>query len=132
MQQTQEMWVQYLGRKIPWSWKWQPLLVFLPGKFYGQMHGFQLLHMPTDYTNDFKYSLEFLLSKTETSDSWYNGSLIRDSFCFTRKKTKHRAGLDLVISQLNMIAINLNSPSLFLYRTIFWCTPKHIKMKQKP
>ena len=74
--------------------------------------------MPTDYTNDFKYSLEFLLSKTETSDSWYNGSLIRDSICFTRK-TKHRAGLDLVISQLNMIAINLNSPSLLLYRTIF-------------
>ena len=22
--------------KIPWSWKWHPTLVFLPGKFYGQ------------------------------------------------------------------------------------------------
>ena len=24
------------GRKIPWSRKWQPALVFLPGKFHGQ------------------------------------------------------------------------------------------------
>ena len=23
-------------RKIPWSRKWQPMLIFLPGKFYGQ------------------------------------------------------------------------------------------------
>ena len=36
MQEIQEMWVQSLGRKIPWSWKWQPVVVFLPGKFYGQ------------------------------------------------------------------------------------------------
>lgn len=36
--------------------------------------------------NDLKYSLEVLLSKTETSDSWYNGSLIRDSISFMRKK----------------------------------------------
>ena len=23
-------------RKIPWRWKWQPTLVFLPGKLHGQ------------------------------------------------------------------------------------------------
>ena len=31
------MWVQSLGqREIPWSKKWQPTPVFLPGKFHGQ------------------------------------------------------------------------------------------------
>ena len=28
--------VQSLGPKIPWSRKWQPTLVFVPGKFHGQ------------------------------------------------------------------------------------------------
>ena len=32
----QEMWVLYLGQKDPWRSKWQPTLVFLPGKSYGQ------------------------------------------------------------------------------------------------
>ena len=27
-----EPWV----RKIPWSWEWLPILVFLPGEFHGQ------------------------------------------------------------------------------------------------
>ena len=36
MQETQEMWVQSLGRKIPWRGEWQPTPVFLPGKFHGQ------------------------------------------------------------------------------------------------
>ena len=36
MQETQEKQVPSLVRKIPWSKKWQPTPVFLPGKFYGQ------------------------------------------------------------------------------------------------
>ena len=30
------MWVQSLGQEDPWSRKWQPTLVFLPGKFHEQ------------------------------------------------------------------------------------------------
>ena len=38
MQETQEIQVQSLGQveKIPWSRKWQPTPVPLPGKFHGQ------------------------------------------------------------------------------------------------
>ena len=32
----QEMWIQYLGGKIPWSRKWHATPIFLPGKFHGQ------------------------------------------------------------------------------------------------
>ena len=31
----QETWVQPRVGKIPWNRKWQPTLVFLPGKSYG-------------------------------------------------------------------------------------------------
>ena len=33
MNETQ---VQSLGQEDPWRWKWQPILVFLPGKSHGQ------------------------------------------------------------------------------------------------
>ena len=36
MQETQEMWVQSLVRKIPWQRAWQPIPVFLPGESHGQ------------------------------------------------------------------------------------------------
>ena len=36
MQQTQETWVQFLGREDPLRRKWQPTPIFLPGKFHGQ------------------------------------------------------------------------------------------------
>ena len=36
MQETQEMWVQSLSQKDPWSRKWQPTPIFFPGKFHGQ------------------------------------------------------------------------------------------------
>ena len=36
VQETQEMQVWSLCQKIPWSRKWQPTPVFLPGKFHGQ------------------------------------------------------------------------------------------------
>jgi len=36
MQELQEMWVQSLVKKIPWSRKWQPTPVFSTGKFHGQ------------------------------------------------------------------------------------------------
>ena len=36
MQQTQEIGSQSLGWKDPWSRKWQPTPVFLPGKSHGQ------------------------------------------------------------------------------------------------
>ena len=36
MQEMQETWVQPLDRNIPWSRKWQPTLVLLPGEFHGQ------------------------------------------------------------------------------------------------
>ena len=36
MQKTQETWVRSLVEKIPWSRKWQPTPVFLPGKSHGQ------------------------------------------------------------------------------------------------
>ena len=36
MQEMQEVLVWLLGRKIPWSRKWQPAPVSLPGKFHGQ------------------------------------------------------------------------------------------------
>jgi len=32
----QEKWVRSLFGKIPWRRKWQPMPVFLPGKFHGQ------------------------------------------------------------------------------------------------
>ena len=36
VQETQEMWVQSLGREDPWKRKWQPTPVFLPADFHGQ------------------------------------------------------------------------------------------------
>ena len=33
MQETQ---VRFLAQEIPWNRKWEPTLVFLPGKFHGQ------------------------------------------------------------------------------------------------
>ena len=33
MQEKQETWFNHWVRKIPWSRKWQPTPVFLPGKF---------------------------------------------------------------------------------------------------
>ena len=36
MQETQEIWIRSLGQKDPWSRKWQPIPVFLPGKSHGQ------------------------------------------------------------------------------------------------
>ena len=36
MQETQEMQVQSLHQEDPWSRKWQPTPVFLPGKSHGQ------------------------------------------------------------------------------------------------
>ena len=36
MQETQKTWVRSLVGKIPWSRKWQPTPVFLPGKSHGQ------------------------------------------------------------------------------------------------
>ena len=36
MQETQEIWLLSLSRKIPWSGKWQPAPVFLPAKSQGQ------------------------------------------------------------------------------------------------
>ena len=36
MQETQEMWVQSLSQRDPWSRKWQPTPVLFPGKFHGQ------------------------------------------------------------------------------------------------
>ena len=36
MQETQDMWVQSLGGKIPWSRKWQSTAVFLLEKSHGQ------------------------------------------------------------------------------------------------
>ena len=40
MQKTQETWI----RKIPWSGKWLPTPVFLPGKFHGQSTGWATVH----------------------------------------------------------------------------------------
>ena len=34
--EMQETWVQSLIGKSPWSRKWQPTPVFLPGEFHGQ------------------------------------------------------------------------------------------------
>ena len=36
MQEAQEMQAQAWVRKIPWSGKWQPTPVFLPGESHGQ------------------------------------------------------------------------------------------------
>ena len=36
MQETQDMWVQSLGGKIPWSRKWQSTAVFLLEKSHSQ------------------------------------------------------------------------------------------------
>ena len=36
MQETQELWFHPWVGKIPWSRKWQPSPVFLPGKFHGE------------------------------------------------------------------------------------------------
>lgn len=43
------------------------------------------------------------------------------------EKDKHRVGLDLLISQVNTIATSLNNQSLFLHRTIFWCSQMTLK-----
>ena len=32
----QEMWVQFLGEKMPWRREWQPTPVLLPGESHGQ------------------------------------------------------------------------------------------------
>ena len=33
---VQEIWVQFLSREGLWRREWQPISVFLPGKFHGQ------------------------------------------------------------------------------------------------
>ena len=38
MQETRETRIQSLGRRILWRREWQPIPVFLPGKFHGQKH----------------------------------------------------------------------------------------------
>ena len=32
----ENIWIQFLGWEDPWGKKWQPTLIFLPGKSYGQ------------------------------------------------------------------------------------------------
>ena len=34
--QSRRLWFDHWVRKIPWKSKWQPILVFLPGKSHGQ------------------------------------------------------------------------------------------------
>ena len=36
VQETQEIWVWFLGQEEPWRKKWQPTPVFLPEKSQGQ------------------------------------------------------------------------------------------------
>ena len=36
MQETEETQLPFLSQEDPWSRKWQPTPVFLPGKFHGQ------------------------------------------------------------------------------------------------
>ena len=36
MQETQEMWVQFLGQEMPWKREWLPTPVFLPEKSHGR------------------------------------------------------------------------------------------------
>ena len=43
----QETWVQSLGQEDPWRREWQPIPVFLPGKFHGQRS--QAGHSPWGY-----------------------------------------------------------------------------------
>ena len=47
MQETQETWVQSLGRKDPLMKKWQPTPVILPEKFHG--HGSLVGYSSWDY-----------------------------------------------------------------------------------
>ena len=44
IQEAQEMYLQFLGRKIPWRRKWQPTPVFLPGKSHGQKSMWATVH----------------------------------------------------------------------------------------
>ena len=48
MQETQEMQVRSLVGKVPWSWKWQPTPVFLPGKIHGQRSLVAVVHGVTE------------------------------------------------------------------------------------
>ena len=46
MQETQETQIQSLNSvwEIPWNRKWQPALVFLPGKYHGQRSMMATVH----------------------------------------------------------------------------------------
>ena len=54
MQKTLEMHICLWVGKIPWSRKWQPALIFLPGKSHGQrtMVGHKMLDR-TEHTHNF-------------------------------------------------------------------------------
>ena len=64
MQETQERRVPSLVRKMPWKRKWQPIPVFLPGKFHAQrsLAGkifFFFLFLNPQWSRKTPYSLNF-------------------------------------------------------------------------
>ena len=54
--------------KIPWSRKWQPTLVFLPGKFHGQrsLAGYSLWGLKESFTTEQERQKSYFPSKRNT------------------------------------------------------------------
>ena len=85
----QETWVWSLGRvkKIPWSRKWQPISVFLPGEFHGQRSlvsyipwGHKESYMAEQYENNNNNGLSNF--NLNPNSYIFKFSLLKSHFCF--------------------------------------------------
>ena len=65
----QEMRVQSLGQEDPWNSKWQPTLVFLPGKFHGQrsLEGYS----PWGHKESHDWVTEYIHTDTHSNNYLY-------------------------------------------------------------
>ena len=75
----QETWVWSLGWKIPWRRKWQPISVFLPGKFHGQRSlagyspwGHKDLDTAKQRLHIYIYIHIYIYGKSKPSENWLN------------------------------------------------------------
>ena len=127
MQEMQETQVQSWVGKIPWSRKWQPAPVFLPGKFYGQRNlaDYSLWGCKGSDTTEHKYA------NTESACLYivYTCKFVNPLNCYSPLMT---SDIWLIIFQRSMLTawkkkvresclkLISNSKIFFLFRITSW------------
>ena len=74
-------------RKIPWKRKWQPSLVFLPGKFHGQ----RSLAVYSPWGHKESDTTELSLTHTHTHARTHTGGFMCPCFTIEAGKMRHSA-----------------------------------------